>query len=461
MKKIGILTAGGDTPALNATIYGAVQDACKHEVEVFGIMKGFAGLLDPRVPHVKLNPLCTPIPELDPCMGGTILGASRTYIDENQIGEIKKIARSLERIGIEGLICIGGDGTINGMQPLSDFFPCVLAPKTIDNDLGLNYIDEPNEWVLESKENPLKPVYSKLPGREEIQLDEIINYVTPGYATAVFVCAQGVQRIRTTAESHRRIGIIEVMGRQSGYLALGSAFGQPDIILLPETCIDAPRLVERVASLYTLQKHVVIVVGEGIRDETGEPLGSARNSVDPAGNILYSGAAEELKHLLMQQLGDDFFRKNNRHRNAHEAIFTRKVGHTQRGGRPILFDRSCASRLGGKALELLLDMQNNSVATLQWSQDHGLTVSSIDANKLRDRWREIHPREVHPSFYDAQRFQPSRLGIEYLRPIFTHAIGTDDMEFLRTDLFRPGNLFTRYQSINVDIQKRIEYITPE
>ncbi|MEX1232433.1 MAG: 6-phosphofructokinase [Planctomycetaceae bacterium] len=461
MKKIGILTAGGDTPALNATIYGAVQQACEHGVEVIGIMKGFSGLLDPRIPHLRLNPLGTVIPELDPCLGGTLLGASRTYIDESQTEELKQIARSLERIGIEGLICIGGDGTINGMQPLSDYFPCVLAPKTIDNDLGLNYIDEPNEWVLEPNGEHDKPVYSKLPGRNEIALDEIINYVTPGYATAVFVCAQGVQRIRTTAESHRRIGIIEVMGRQSGYLALGSAYGQPDIILLPETCIDVPRLVERVAALYTLQKHVVIVVGEGIRDAAGSPLGDTRSSVDPAGNILYSGAAEELKHLLMQQLGDDFFRKNNRHRNAHEAIFTRKVGHTQRGGRPILFDRSCASQLGGKALELLIDSQNNTVATLQWTEDNGLTVDSIAANKLRDRWCEIHPREVHPSFYDAQRFQPSRLGIEYLRPIFTHAIGTDDMEFIRTDLFRSGNLFTRYQSINVDIQKRIQYLTPE
>ncbi|MGH7128051.1 MAG: 6-phosphofructokinase, partial [Planctomycetaceae bacterium] len=80
MKRIGILTAGGDTPALNATTYGAVERAAALGVEVFGIMKGFAGLIDPRVPHVPLNPLFTTIPELDPCLGGTILGASRTYI---------------------------------------------------------------------------------------------------------------------------------------------------------------------------------------------------------------------------------------------------------------------------------------------------------------------------------------------------------------------------------------------
>ncbi|MDA1214020.1 MAG: 6-phosphofructokinase, partial [Planctomycetota bacterium] len=172
MKRIGILTAGGDTPALNATIYGAVQRACEHGVEVIGIMKGFSGLLDPRIPHVRLNPLGTVIPELDPCLGGTLIGASRTYIDEGQTEELKKIARSLERIGIEGLICIGGDGTINGMQPLSDYFPCVLAPKTIDNDLGLNYIDEPNEWVLEPDAEADKPVYNKLPGRNEITLEE-------------------------------------------------------------------------------------------------------------------------------------------------------------------------------------------------------------------------------------------------------------------------------------------------
>ena len=114
MKRIGILTAGGDTPALNATIFGAVTRGNELGVEVIGIIKGFGGLLDSRCPHLTLNPLSIAIPELDPCRGGTILGASRTYIDAEDAAGVDAVSQRLSRLKIEGLICIGGDGTING-----------------------------------------------------------------------------------------------------------------------------------------------------------------------------------------------------------------------------------------------------------------------------------------------------------------------------------------------------------
>ncbi|MCH8830221.1 MAG: 6-phosphofructokinase, partial [Planctomycetes bacterium] len=283
MRRIGILTAGGDTPALNATIYGAVTQAGAMGIEVIGLIKGFGGLLDPRCPHVLLNPLYTPIPELDPCSGGTLLGASRTYIDAADRTALEDANGRLKKLGVEGLVCIGGDGTINGMQPLVEYFPCVLAPKTIDNDLGLNYIDEPNEWVRIDKSEAERDEFFHKPRADAVALDEIVNFATPGYATAVFVVTQAIRRIRTTAESHRRIAIIEVMGRQSGYIALGSAYGQPDIILIPEVPIDRGRLEQRIRELYEMQKHVVIVVGEGVRDEDGRQLGAVSDSVDPAG----------------------------------------------------------------------------------------------------------------------------------------------------------------------------------
>ena len=179
----------------------------------------------------------------------------------------------------------------------------------------------------------------------------IVNYVTPGYATAVYVSASGVERIRTTAESHRRIAIIEVMGRRSGYIALGSAYGRPDIILVPEHPLDIEHLVERVKHLYDLQKNVVIVCGEGIVDEQGRELGAETKTTDPAGNIALSGAAEALRHKMMPMIGDRYFQLYRRG-NSREAIFTRKVGHTQRGGRPILFDRFYGAQLGAKAVEL-------------------------------------------------------------------------------------------------------------
>ncbi|HEU0067701.1 MAG TPA: 6-phosphofructokinase, partial [Nitrospiraceae bacterium] len=127
MKRIGILTAGGDTPALNATLYGAVVRANQCKVEVYGFMKGFSSLFNPRVPHVRLNPLFTTIPELDPTRGGTILGASRDYVNAENRESIAAIMERLQRLGIEGVICIGGDGTLSGMQCLSDHLPTVLA----------------------------------------------------------------------------------------------------------------------------------------------------------------------------------------------------------------------------------------------------------------------------------------------------------------------------------------------
>src|SRR5258707_11366450 len=147
MKRIGILTAGGDTPALNATIHGAVTRAHRLKVEIVGLIKGFNCLFNPRVPHVHLNPLYQEIPELDPTKGGTLIGSSRDYLDPDKKDEIEIIMSRLKKLGIEGLICIGGDGTLNGLQPLAERLPVVLAPKTIDNDLGLNFPSEPNQLV--------------------------------------------------------------------------------------------------------------------------------------------------------------------------------------------------------------------------------------------------------------------------------------------------------------------------
>src|SRR3954447_11358987 len=113
MRRIAILTAGGDTPALNATIAGAVTRANQARVEVVGIIKGFSGLLNPRVPHVLLNPLYTSIPELDPTLGGTLLGASRDYVDADARQPVPLVIDRLRRLQVEGLVCVGGDGTLN------------------------------------------------------------------------------------------------------------------------------------------------------------------------------------------------------------------------------------------------------------------------------------------------------------------------------------------------------------
>jgi ATP-dependent phosphofructokinase / diphosphate-dependent phosphofructokinase len=462
MKRIGILTAGGDTPALNAAIHGAVVRANQLKVEVYGLIKGFNCLFNPRVPHVHLNPLFQAVPELDPAKGGTLIGSSRDYVDPSRNDELDLITSRLARLGIEGLIAIGGDGTLNGLQPLTERLPTVLAPKTIDNDLGLNYPSEPDEWSRhQDSPGSGKYRYSRVPSTAVFDLNHIVNYVTPGYATAVLVTAQGVERIRTTAESHRRIAIIEVMGRHSGYIALGTAYGQPDIILVPEHPLDVGLLVERVKHLYDLQKNVVIVCGEGIVDAHGVELGAESSSTDPAGNLLLSGAAEALRATMIKTLGDGYFQRYRRGSSAREAIFTRKVGHTQRGGRPILFDRFYAAQLGSSAVDLLVEGRNNAVSVLQYEATQGFHVEGYDANRFRDRWGLIHARQMHPSLYDPLRMKPSRLGIDYLLPIFTGAIGYDDAEHMRQTQFDAGNLTQPYHSINTDVHKRIRYLDAE
>jgi len=459
MKRIGILTAGGDTPALNATIHGAVVRANQLRVEIYGLIKGFNCLFNPRVPHVHLNPLFQEIPELDPTKGGTLIGSSRDYVDPGKKEDLDLITGRLQKLGIEGLICIGGDGTLNGLQPLAERLPVVLAPKTIDNDLGLNYPSEPDEWArVKDAAAPRGYHYKRTATSAVFDLNHIVNYVTPGYATSVAVSAGGVERIRTTAESHRRIAIIEVMGRHSGYIALGTAYGRPDIILVPEHPLDLEHLCERVKHIYDLQKNVVIVCGEGIVDEQGRELGAETKTTDPSGNMVLSGAAEALRSKLMQMIGDRYFQLYRRGQFAKEAIFTRKVGHTQRGGRPILFDRFYAALLGAEATDLLMEGRNNAVSILQYNTARGFHVEGYDANRFRDRWGLIHARAMHPALYDADLMKPSRMGIDYLLPIFTDAIGNDDVEHMRQTLFNPGNLAQPYHSINTDVHKRIRYL---
>lgn len=444
MQRLAILTAGGDTPALNATLYGAANKCCAANVELVGLIGGYRSLFDDAVPHVILNPSGVTIPELDPTWGGTIIGSSRHYVDANDQVTIKQAIRNLSRLNVDGLICVGGDGTINAMQALSSHLPVALAPKTIDNDLGLNYA---NERFDATDEALCRPVISPC---------EMINYATPGYATAVFVAANGLSRVRTTAESHSRVAIVEVMGRHSGYIALGASYGQPDIVLIPESPIDPGRLCEQVRKIYLAQKHAVIVCGEGVVDSQGDVIGSSRNSTDPAGNRVLSGAAEGLKRLLAENIPDQFFQQTGGMPDANSSIFTRKVGHTQRGGRPLLFDRYYATQLGSKSVELLLDGQSNVLSTLQYEPNQGFTIESIDANALRDPHGIIHARKVHPCFYDSSEMRISKVGVEYLMPIFKNAIADSDMEAVRQSVFDSGNLHHKYESVQVRMARRIQ-----
>src|SRR5204862_4643101 len=140
-------------------------------------------------------------------------------------------------------------------------------------------------------------------------------------------------------------------------------------------------------------------------------LGAETKSTDPAGNVVLSGAAEALRTKLIQMIGDRHFKLYRRGDSAREAIFTRKVGHTQRGGRPILFDRFYAAQLGAKTVELLAEGRNNAVSILQSNSTRGFHVDGYDAILFRDRWGLIHARKMHPSLYAPKLIKLSTLGI--------------------------------------------------
>jgi len=196
----------------------------------------------------------------------------------------------------------------------------------------------------------------------------------------------------------------------------------------------------------------------GVVDEQGRELGAAKTSTDPAGNMLLSGAAEALRQILIDRIPDDYFTSKRRNESSKAAIFIRKVGHTQRGGPPLLFDRYYGAQLGGQAVDMLLDGNVNALAILQWTHERGVYLDSLPANDCRDRYGHIHARKMHPDFYVPQLLRSSLLGNEYLSPIFTDSIGSDDTEAMRRRTFDPGNLVRPYHSVNTEMQKRIRYL---
>ncbi|MEC9007637.1 MAG: 6-phosphofructokinase [Planctomycetota bacterium] len=226
--------------------------------------------------------------------------------------------------------------------------------------------------------------------------------------------------------------------------------------MIPEVPLEFDRFAEQVSQIYRQQRHVVAVIGEGITDESGQQLGATSSSVDPAGNVLFRGAAEALKQRLAAALPRSLLAD---HASAEAAIFTRKIGHTQRGGRPVLFDRFHAACLGGQAVDLLHQGRPDHIATLQWSPENGFSVDGISASQLRDRWGVVRPRLVHRSFFDDQQWKVSPRGHDYLRAIFTDAVGADDVEHLRGDLFDSGHLATGFQSVNVKLAQRVRRVS--
>ncbi len=280
MKAIGLLTSGGDAPGMNAAIRAVVRTAIYYGYKVYGIQRGYKGLLEEDIFEMDLSSVGDIIQR-----GGTILKSSRC--DEFRTPEGReKAVEILQNYGIESLIVIGGDGSFNGAKLLSDLgVSTVGIPGTIDNDLA--YTD-----------------------------------YTIGFDTAMNTIIDAISKIRDTSSSHERVNIVEVMGRHCGDLALYSGLaGGAESIVVPEVEIKTEEIVKRLRTTQKRgKKHSIIVLAEGSTSIEGGAIG--------------------LKSALT--VGD----------NADVRVTV--LGHVQRGGAPSAFDRILASKLGNKAVELLI-----------------------------------------------------------------------------------------------------------
>lgn len=302
MKKVGILTSGGDAPGMNAAIRAAVRQGNSLGLTTVGIYHGYKGCIMGNFEKFKLWDVSGIIEE-----GGTILRSKRAPEFKEKETQIRAV-RKLSKEGIEGLIVIGGDGTLRGAQALDEEgIPTIAIPATIDNDMY---------------------------GTD----------MTIGVDTALNTVVEALDRIRTTASALERTFIVEVMGRNSGYIALmGGLAGGAEVVLIPEMDYDLNEVAKGIYDGYKRGKqHTIVVVAEGIYRK-----GSAAHYVG--------------KHLK-EKIGFE--------------MRVTVLGHMQRGGNPTAFDRTIASRLGAEAIQrldsgesgLMVGLQGNKIQPIRYSE---------------------------------------------------------------------------------------------
>jgi len=296
--RIGVLTGGGDCPGLNAAIRAIAYRAWMRGDEVYGFREGWAGLLGDGNGHLLTQDEIGGILHL----GGTILGSSRTNPARDD-DEMRQVEENLRRRGIKALVTIGGDDTLSVSARLSERgFAVVGVPKTIDNDVP--------------------------------HTDYCI-----GFDSAVAIVGEALDRLHTTAEAHRRIMVVEVMGRDAGWLATtGGIGGGADLIIIPEEPISIEKVIEHVQHRMQARRFSIVVVAEGA---TVEGLAS-------------SGVATELDqfgHPRLSTRGIGTRLAEELEQRTHVEARVTVLGHVQRGGSPSMFDRVLATRMGAAAVD--------------------------------------------------------------------------------------------------------------
>ena len=276
VKTIGVLTSGGDAPGMNAAVRAVVRTALGHGMRVIGIQRGFNGLLNGETYEMNLRSVSEIIHR-----GGTVLYTARCLEFKTEEGQ-RKGAEMCQQLGIDALVVIGGDGSFRGAKALANLgIPCIGIPGTIDNDIACS------EYTI-------------------------------GYDTAMNTAVEMVDKLRDTTQSHDRCSVVEVMGRNAGYIALNVGIATGAIAtLIPERPYDLERdILERMQfTQKTGKKHFIVIVAEG------------------------AGHAQDLANEIQARTGID----------SRATV----LGHVQRGGSPTLRDRVTASRMGYQAVILL------------------------------------------------------------------------------------------------------------
>ena len=317
VRNIGVLTSGGDSPGMNAAIRAVVRTGLYHGLGVYGIMRGYAGMIDDDIKEMDGRSVANIIQR-----GGTILKTARSK-DFMEFEGRQKAFANLQKHNIDGLVIIGGDGSFRGAQTFSNEFdiPCIGLPGTIDKDIS---------------------------GSD----------TTIGFDTAVNTAVEAIDKIRDTADAHDRLFVVEVMGRDAGYIALHSGIATgAENILIPESKTDMEALVASLTEKEKRKKLVnLVVVAEG--DEFGGGT----------------------------QVGD-FLKERLPNADIRVCI----LGHIQRGGSPSCLDRLIASRMGYHAVECLLNGTHNVMVGIE---DNKLKYTPLDnavkaKQKISDEWMKI------------------------------------------------------------------------
>ena len=328
---IGVLTGGGDCPGLNAVIRAVVRTVHNAGGRTIGLQEGWRGAIQNQSAELTLEATNGIISR-----GGTILGSSRTNPYKNP-GDDLRVVESFRKLGLQSLIAIGGDDTLGAACRLHSEhgLPVVGCPKTIDNDLS--YTDQ-----------------------------------TFGFDTSINIVMEAVDRLRTTAESHRRIMVIETMGRHAGWITCYSGIAaDADFILVPEVKVDLDRMCNLLKKRREDGKpYGIVVVSEGATLSTDEEFVTQDAELDDFGHVRLGGIGEVVADIIEKRTGFE----------------TRCVtlGHLQRGGPPSAYDRVLGTRLGIHAARLAINKDSGKMVALR-----GTNIVSVPLDKAVGKMRTL------------------------------------------------------------------------